>query len=149
MASFGPKRPRIRLEPEEYRRLRQKVLARDGWRCQRCGGLRDVQVHHMQRRSALGDDSEQNLITLCMSCHLLVHLARESPIDDACEDKRRRLTSAFRSGNYSLSQELANAATTRAPGIANVALTPASVAKHDAPALLGRGWVVNLAVVAG
>ncbi len=74
MIQFHPKRPRIRLVQESYRNLRQQVLERDGWRCQSCGRLTDLQVHHMQSRGKQGNDLEENLITLCASCHKVVHL---------------------------------------------------------------------------
>jgi 5-methylcytosine-specific restriction endonuclease McrA len=63
------KQPRIRLKPEDYGVLRNEVLKRDGWRCQDCGAMKDLQVHHIKRRSQLGGDVMQNLITLCASCH--------------------------------------------------------------------------------
>ena len=69
-----PRRPRLRLDAESYQRLRQHVLDRDGWRCQRCRRLNELQFHHMNSRSQLGDDDEQNLITLCVHCHQHVHL---------------------------------------------------------------------------
>ena len=53
--------------------LRRVVLERDGWRCQQCGSFRNLDVHHVKRRSALGDDAETNLITLCRECHQTVH----------------------------------------------------------------------------
>jgi len=33
----------------------------------------NLEVHHRQRRSQSGDDSEQNLVTLCAKCHAKVH----------------------------------------------------------------------------
>jgi 5-methylcytosine-specific restriction endonuclease McrA len=30
-------------------------------------------VHHQRRRSALGDDAQENLITLCRRCHQQIH----------------------------------------------------------------------------
>ena len=68
-----PKQPRLRLCLEFYKQLRQQVLHRDGWRCQCCGTRLNLEVHHKQFRSQGGDDSEQNLITLCAACHSLVH----------------------------------------------------------------------------
>jgi 5-methylcytosine-specific restriction endonuclease McrA len=65
---------RRRLDPESYRKLCRQVLKRDGWRCQSCGRLTDLQVHHMNPRSLLGEDAEGNLITLCADCHRAVHL---------------------------------------------------------------------------
>ena len=58
--SMAPKHPRIRLEAE-----RQRVLRRDGWRCQSCGTMSNLEVHHKQFRSHSGHDSEENLVTLC------------------------------------------------------------------------------------
>jgi len=65
---------RIRLDSKAYRKLHQQLLERDGWRCQLCGSLSGLEVHHMQRRSQSGDDSEDNLITLCSYCHKAVHV---------------------------------------------------------------------------
>jgi len=67
------KRPRLGLDPKAYRRLCHQVLERDGWRCQNCGRLVELQVHHIRPRSRLGDDAEQNLITLCARCHQKIH----------------------------------------------------------------------------
>src|SRR4029077_4587939 len=69
-----PKRERLRLEPCFYDELRNQVLCRDGWRCQACGKMSNLEVHHKEFRSQSGDDSEQNLITLCAACHAAVHL---------------------------------------------------------------------------
>jgi len=67
------KRPRIRLQGEAYRQLHRQVLQRDGWRCQACGAMSNLEVHHREFRSRCGDDSEQNLITLCTACHVCIH----------------------------------------------------------------------------
>src|ERR1019366_1561784 len=67
------KRPRLRLEPEAYRQLSRKVLERDGWRCQSCGCIEGLQVHHIEPRSRLGDDTAENLIALCFLCHQKAH----------------------------------------------------------------------------
>jgi 5-methylcytosine-specific restriction endonuclease McrA len=71
-----PKPSRKRLAPEPYQLLRQETLRRDGWQCQCCGSRSDLQVHHIEPRSHLGDDSEPNLITLCANCHRLLHRER-------------------------------------------------------------------------
>lgn len=72
------KRRRTRLAPENYEELRQEILRRDRWRCQSCGGRRNLQIHHIEARSHLGDDCEENLITLCANCHRLVHGKRSA-----------------------------------------------------------------------
>ena len=61
------------MAPKLYARLHREILERDGWQCQQCGSLRNLDVHHMRRRSALGDDAETNLITLCRECHQIQH----------------------------------------------------------------------------
>jgi 5-methylcytosine-specific restriction endonuclease McrA len=63
------KAPCIRLNPDDYKKLGQQTLRRDGWRCQSCGGMSNLEVHHKQVRSQAGGDLEQNLITLCVACH--------------------------------------------------------------------------------
>jgi 5-methylcytosine-specific restriction endonuclease McrA len=68
-----PKHVRLRLESQLYEELRNQVLRRDGWRCQLCGTTSNLEVHHQEFRSHSGDDSEQNLITLCSACHAAVH----------------------------------------------------------------------------
>ena len=67
------KGPRLRLRPKEYSELHRSVLKRDGWRCQSCGSSAGLEVHHIAPRSKLGDDVEENLITLCWHCHRQIH----------------------------------------------------------------------------
>ena len=64
---------RLRLNPDAYENLRQQVLRRDSWRCQWCGGMSNLEVHHKEFRSHSGADSEENLITLCNACHSMAH----------------------------------------------------------------------------
>jgi 5-methylcytosine-specific restriction endonuclease McrA len=73
MNDFRPRRPRFRLDPDAYHKLRTEVLERDGWRCQYCGGSDRLQIHNIRSRSLLGDDTEENLITLCADCHSDIH----------------------------------------------------------------------------
>jgi ATP-dependent DNA helicase RecQ len=64
---------RLPLDTVSYGELRQQVLRRDGWRCQSCGAMLNLEVHHKQFRSHSGHDSEENLITLCESCQQEMH----------------------------------------------------------------------------
>ena len=73
MSSISQKLPRLRLDPVSYEMLRQKILRRDGWRCQSCGAISNLEVHHKQFRSHAGDDSDENLIILCVGCHEAMH----------------------------------------------------------------------------
>ena len=80
MTSNGSQSP-LRVDPVSYESLRQQVLRRDGWRCQSCGTMSNLEIHHKLFRSQSGEDSEDNLITLCVSCHQGVHLRGESATD--------------------------------------------------------------------
>jgi 5-methylcytosine-specific restriction endonuclease McrA len=73
MNRIRPKGTRIGLDPELYHQLRNQVLRRDGWRCQVCASMKNLQVHHKTPRSQQGSDNDLNLITLCVCCHDNVH----------------------------------------------------------------------------
>ena len=73
MNTIRHKSPRLRLDSKSYSELHRQVLDRDGWRCQICGSMQQLQVHHLKFRSQSGGDEEQNLITLCAECHLRMH----------------------------------------------------------------------------
>ena len=67
------RQPRLKLDPKRYAIVRLLVLERDSWRCQECGSMECLEVHHIERRSQLGDDVMGNLITLCAGCHGKCH----------------------------------------------------------------------------
>ena len=73
MSTIGPKVTPLGLDPVSYELLRQQILRRDNWRCQSCGALSNLEVHHREFRSHSGRDSEENLITLCTTCHARAH----------------------------------------------------------------------------
>jgi len=73
MNQFLQKQVPIRLGTHDYEELRERVLQRDGWRCQFCGSRANLEVHHQQFRSHSGNDREDNLITLCVDCHSAAH----------------------------------------------------------------------------
>jgi hypothetical protein len=54
---------------------RRAVLVRDKQRCQAegCRSTNFLEVHHLKPRSRGGDNREENLITLCSSCHRHLH----------------------------------------------------------------------------
>lgn len=73
MSTIRPKTVRLRLNSASYAKLRRQILQRDSWRCQACGSMSNLEVHHQDFRSQGGHDSELNLITLCTACHAGVH----------------------------------------------------------------------------
>lgn len=67
--------------PRNWRRVRQQVLERDGYRCQNCGyerhwfrpwDRRTLDVHHIVPLSRGGTNRVSNLTTLCRHCHARV-----------------------------------------------------------------------------
>lgn len=51
--------------------FRLRILERDEYTCQQCGKRKDLDVHHIERRSQRPDliEEENNCVTLCRSCH--------------------------------------------------------------------------------
>ncbi len=50
--------PRLRLDTICYRDLHRQALERDGWRCEICGSMPQLQVHHLKLQSQAGGDVE-------------------------------------------------------------------------------------------
>ena len=63
----------LRLPPDEYALLVKQVLSRDGYRCCSCGFRGNLHCHHIVYRSHQGEDTADNLLTLCSQCHEAVH----------------------------------------------------------------------------
>ena len=51
--------------------LRKRIFERDEYRCRNCGsdGNGQLHIHHIRKRREGGADTDDNLITLCASCH--------------------------------------------------------------------------------
>lgn len=59
-----------------FENTKAMVLNRDGYTCQCCNGKHKdhkLEVHHIIYRSQCGSDEEDNLITLCHTCHKALH----------------------------------------------------------------------------
>lgn len=66
-----------------WRRLRDVIRERDGWRCRRCGKTplrKHLQVHHIERAEDWTNpgsaNDPSNLISLCTGCHRTVERRR-------------------------------------------------------------------------
>jgi 5-methylcytosine-specific restriction endonuclease McrA len=83
---------RIKLGKQIYRRLVKRVLERDEWRCQKCGSLENLQVHHRIKRSQQGNDALGNLVSLCAHCHMAEHgqLSYSLPAIRVCNKPKPR-----------------------------------------------------------
>lgn len=58
-------------EQQHWSKIRLSVLKRDKYTCQLCNsvGNSKLHIHHIQKRRKDGPDFEDNLITVCPSCH--------------------------------------------------------------------------------
>lgn len=57
---------------DEWNEIRRIVYERDKWSCAICGvwcGKKKIQCHHIVPFRISNDNSEENLVTLCVSCH--------------------------------------------------------------------------------
>ena len=64
-----------------FANTKEMVLSRDNYTCQYCKGKRknsNLEVHHIVFRSQGGSDNQENLITLCHTCHSLLHSGKIS-----------------------------------------------------------------------
>ncbi len=63
------------LEPKKKKRsgvkqhIRTRIFVRDDYTCQKCGSATDLSIHHILAVQDEGKDDDDNLITLCFSCH--------------------------------------------------------------------------------
>lgn len=65
-----------------FENTKAKVLNRDDYTCQCCHGKHKdskLEVHHIVFRSQNGSDEEDNLITLCHTCHKALHDGKIHP----------------------------------------------------------------------
>ena len=61
---------------KDFYNVKQFVLFRDGYSCQKCSGKKKdnrLHVHHIVFRAKGGTNSPDNLITLCETCHETLH----------------------------------------------------------------------------
>jgi len=73
--SAGRQLEGIEYQQSDYEgaNFREKVLWRDGYTCQKCGGKDSLHVHHITHRSKGGTNTVSNGITLCKDCHKALH----------------------------------------------------------------------------
>jgi len=66
---------------EDWREIRKEIYRRDNWRCRECGvkntlsGKSKIQCHHIDFN--IENNFEDNLITLCASCHAKTNFKRK------------------------------------------------------------------------
>src|SRR5687767_12783288 len=57
----------------EFRNNRELALIRDGYACTQCGAENPLECHHIEPLCLGGDNSLDNLQTLCKPCHKAKH----------------------------------------------------------------------------
>lgn len=62
-----------RIGGEQWNQLRKEVLLRDNHSCVNCGTSDDLEVHHIVPVSRSGTNELSNLVSVCLSCHYLIH----------------------------------------------------------------------------
>ena len=74
IVQHGSARPGRYEDYEAWETIRQEVLARDQYTCQKCGGqnLR-LDAHHIKPKWKGGTDTEEKLTALCTDCHREAH----------------------------------------------------------------------------
>lgn len=74
---------------EEWEIKRAIRLQMDDYKCTRCGAEENLQVHH--KHGLMFDDPEEDLITLCKSCHEWIHQKYDEQKQNApsYEDRRK------------------------------------------------------------
>jgi hypothetical protein len=75
------------LEPEEWKKLAQEIRKRDNFTCQFCGKKGATDVHHIIPRRIKIDNSPENLITLCKSCHRKVEHLTDKYLSEGKDPK--------------------------------------------------------------
>jgi CO dehydrogenase/acetyl-CoA synthase alpha subunit len=60
------------------KRVRKEALRRDNYECIECGKNENLNVHHVIPISEGGEDSLNNVITLCIDCHIEAHEGESS-----------------------------------------------------------------------
>lgn len=62
------------LKTNYWFNVREKVLKRDGYKCQNCGSKRKLQVHHKTYKHHYKEHKHlKDLVTLCEPCHQSIH----------------------------------------------------------------------------
>jgi hypothetical protein len=82
------------LDPE----LREMVLIRDGYECQKCGSQEDLEIHHIEgvAQSPMIANDMENCLTVCENCHKEIHSQPGCTYFDyqriACESIEQQIT---------------------------------------------------------
>ena len=72
----------------KWRKIREKVIERDGGKCKRCKCKKTLQVHHLVYDNLFNEEEHlDDLVTICKKCHFKLHSLYR--IHD-CSDKEKK-----------------------------------------------------------
>lgn len=89
-------------------KLKQAVLIRDDFKCRCCGlggeqRLATLAVHHVIEVSQGGPDSMENLVTVCVNCHICIHTYAWGKIyvkfEELDDNEKKIFKNIFKFGN--------------------------------------------------
>ena len=55
-----------------WSRIKHRIIKRDKC-CKVCGSAEDLTVHHIIERRNGGSNDDENLMTVCQTCHRKIH----------------------------------------------------------------------------
>lgn len=90
------KKAKKKKPDNKWLETRATVIALDGGRCRVCGTKQNLHVHHIHYRSEGGKDDLDNLITLCVDHHELIHSNKNLYQPRCLEAVAERDTTIFR-----------------------------------------------------
>ncbi len=61
------------LASQDWKQRRARILKRDNYQCTMCGTGMNLRVHHIRYPDILGEEPDEDLITVCDSCHEKIH----------------------------------------------------------------------------
>lgn len=61
------------LASQDWKQRRARILKRDNYQCKICGTGMNLRVHHIRYPDILGEEPDEDLITVCDSCHEKIH----------------------------------------------------------------------------
>lgn len=86
---------------QKWQKMREYILIRDQYKCQRCGDTGSLEVHHKIHLTPYNIHNaditlnEKNLHTLCRNCHFAEH-EEEKKLGNKKKEKKQECETGFR-----------------------------------------------------
>ena len=73
-----------------WTKKRNERIRIDKGKCAVCGSSHDLNVHHLTYRNFMHEDVDQDLITLCRPCHIMLHRIKDQSAEQYQEYKEEK-----------------------------------------------------------